>query len=68
MARKGKEVIRSGLVLLGGDSEENGDNTGGHLHWGVNGKSHRLGIPAQESDTGKISTLVDWRAGVTKDG
>lgn len=31
LARKGKEVIRSGLVPLGGDSEENGDNTGGHL-------------------------------------
>ena len=33
--RKGRDVIRSGPVLLGGEKEEVGDYTGGDPPWGV---------------------------------
>ena len=55
--RKGK-VIRSGLVPLGGNLQEEGDYTGRDSPWGVSSLSHILGTPALGSDTGKMSTLV----------
>ena len=33
--RKGKEVIKSGPVLLGGNSKEKGEYMSGDLPWGV---------------------------------
>ena len=35
LARKEREAIRSGPVLLGGDTEEKGDYMGGDPSWGI---------------------------------
>ena len=44
LGRVGRKVIGLGRVPLGGDSEEEGDSTGGHGHppWEVIRSSHRL--------------------------
>ena len=57
LGRKGREAIRSGLLLLGGDSEDEGDYMGGDPPWGVSGLSHILGASALGSDTRKMSPL-----------
>ena len=45
LGRKGKEGIRSGPVLLGGDSEEEGDHTSREPCWGVRFEPH-IGHPS----------------------
>ena len=63
--RKGREVIRSGAVLLGGGSEEKGGYVGRDPPWGVSSLSHLLGAPALGSYTGKMSPLR-WLAGTNR--
>ena len=60
--RKGRKVIRLGPVCLGGDSEEQGDFTGGEPPWGVSHGSHTLGATAQGFDARKTSPL-GWLKG-----
>ena len=61
--KKGREVIRLGPVPLEGDLAEKRDFTGGDLSWGASSSSHMLGVPAQGSGTGKLSSFAGWRAG-----
>ena len=53
LGRKGKEMIRLGLVPLGEDSEEKGDYTGIDIHWRVSSLSNILDDPLLESDKWK---------------
>ena len=46
--RKGREVIGSGHMPLGRDSEEKDDYMGRHLPWGVSNLSQRLGASVLE--------------------
>ena len=57
LSRKGRETIRSGLVPLGGDSEEKGDYTSRDSPWGVSVSSHILGAPVLGSKPGKTRSL-----------
>ena len=50
MGRKGKEMIRLGLVPLGEDSEEKGNYTGIDIHWRVHSLSNILDDPPLETD------------------
>ena len=56
LGRKGREAICLGPVPLGGDSEEEGDYTGGPP-WGVSSSSHILGTPAPGPNTRKTNQL-----------
>lgn len=58
-------MIRLGPVPLEGDSEEERNYTGGDLSRGVSSSSHMLGVPAQGSGTGNLSSFAGWRAGGT---
>ena len=57
MDRKGRKVIRSGLVPQGGESEEKGDYMDGNPPWGVSSLSHILGAPDLASNKRKTSPL-----------
>lgn len=65
LGRKEREVMRSGSVPLGGDTEEKGYYIGGDPLWGISIPSHLLGSPVLGSNTGKIVPTAGCRAGGT---
>lgn len=59
LARKGREVIRSGPVSLPGDTEEEGIKGFRDIPWEVNNSNHILSTSALGSDIEKMSPL-NW--------
>lgn len=68
MDRKGRKAIKLGLVLLGGDSEEKEDYTGGDLPWRLSRSSHRWGtsVLGSEKEGDMPSWLVGGPLGLTR--
>ena len=62
---KGRDTIRSGVVLLGGNSEEKRDYTGRDPSWGKSGLSHILGAPLLEQREDKLPQWVRVPVGLT---